>query len=93
MEWWFATMGTACLAAAAVATCNSVLAFVTMMLFVPLAVNTLYTDFDRFWILMVLVFAVEMTALARHIRAIRTRGDGRPARNAASGRAGEASVA
>ncbi len=93
MEWWFATMGIVCLAAAAVATCSSVLALVTMMLFVPLAVNTLYADFGRFWILMAMVFAVEMIALARSIHGILTRDSGRTARNAALARAEEASVA
>ncbi|MEW5728482.1 MAG: hypothetical protein AB1918_11705 [Pseudomonadota bacterium] len=66
MEWWFATTGILCLAAVAIATRSTVLAFLTLGLFMPLALHTLYQDFGRFWILMVLAFAVEIGALARH---------------------------
>lgn len=73
MDWWFATLGIVCLAGASIATRSTVLSFLTLGLFLPLALHTLYQDFSRFWILMALSLAVEVAALVRYGAALARR--------------------
>ncbi|HSV29068.1 MAG TPA: hypothetical protein VLL76_05900, partial [Candidatus Omnitrophota bacterium] len=69
MEWWTATLAVGALGGVAIALRSTGLSFFTLAAFMPLALYTLYNDFERFWILMTLAFMVEGAALLRYSRA------------------------
>ncbi|MGE5548736.1 MAG: hypothetical protein ACM33T_17655 [Solirubrobacterales bacterium] len=65
MGWWPVALGVAALALAAVVRRSHLLAVLTLAGFLPLALYTLYRDFDRFWMLVALALTVLSAALVR----------------------------